>query len=170
MHHLTIDRFPGRTVPALLCDAARRLPDKVFLHFVDPALPGAEPRAVTFAAFREGAGRAAALLEAVGVGAGNRILLLAENSPEWQMLALGAQLLRAEPAAVFASLSAEPAQAVALRVRPTAIFVSTAGQWEKLAPAGVELAAAGLRLVICGEPLSPASLPPGVRSSSLAAL
>ena len=120
---LVIQRFTGRTLPALLCDTARRLPAKVFLRFVDPAAPGAPPRAVTFADFRRGVGRAAAMLEATGLGPGDRVLLLAENSPEWQMTALGAQLLRAEPAAAFASLSAEPARALALRVRPKAIFV-----------------------------------------------
>ena len=170
MHHLNIQRFAGRTVPALLCDTARRLPDKVFLHFVDPARPGAGPRCVTFAAFREGTARAAALLEGAGVAAGDRVLLLAENSPEWQMVALGTQLLRAEPAAVFASLAAEPAQAVALRVRPRVVFVSTALQWEKLAPAGDELAAAGLRMVMCGEPLAAGAAPPAVLVRSLAGL
>jgi long-chain acyl-CoA synthetase len=170
MPHLTIHRFAPRTVPALLCDAARRLPGKVFLHFVDPARPGEAPRRVTFAGLRDAAGRAAALLEGAGVTAGDRVLLLAENSPEWQMVALGAQLLRAEPAALFSSLAAEPARAVALRVRPRAVFVSGAAQWEKLSPAGAELAAAGLSLVISGEPLAPGAVPAGVRAASLAEL
>jgi len=167
---LPIQRFSGRTAPALLTDTARRLPEKVFLRFVDPAAPGAPPRDVTFREFRRGAGRAAALLEEAGVGPGDRVLLLAENSPEWQMTAFGAQLLRAEPAAAFASLSAEPARALALRVRPKALLVGGRAQWEKLAPAAEALAAAGLSLVLSGEPLPPGALPAGVREVSSAVL
>ena len=167
---LAIQRFSGRTAPALLCDTARRLPSKAFLRVVDPAAPGAPPREVTFADFRRGAGRAAALLEGAGVGPGDRVLLLAENSPEWQMAAFGAQLLRAEPAAAFASLAAEPARALALRVRPKALLVGGRAQWEKLAPAVDALAAAGLALVLSGEPLPEGALPAGVREVPAAAL
>jgi long-chain acyl-CoA synthetase len=167
---LAIQRFSGRTAPALLADTARRLPEKVFLRFVDPAAPGAPPRAVTFGAFRRGAGRAAALLEEAGVAPGDRVLLLAENSPEWQMTAFGAQLLRAEPAAAFASLAAEPARALALRVRPKALLVGGRAQWEKLAPAADALAAAGLSLVVSGEPLPAGALPMSVKQLPAAAL
>lgn len=165
---LTPLRFDGRTVPAMMCLSAQRLPDKVFLHYLDPALPGAPPRQVTFAGFRRGVGRAAAAFQGAGLGPGGRVLLVAENSPEWQFLALGAQLLRAEPAAAFASLVAEQVQAIARRVAPRVIFTSTAAQWDKLAPAGAALAGAGLALVICGEPLPPEALPGGVRALRLA--
>src|SRR5512142_3212755 len=111
---LAVQRYPVRTVPALLTETARRRPDEVFLRFLDPRSPGAAPRDVTFADLRSGVGRAAALLGAAGLGPGERLLLLADTSPEWQMLALGAQLLRAEPAAAFASLAAEQVQALAL--------------------------------------------------------
>jgi long-chain acyl-CoA synthetase len=162
---LDVHRFSARTVPALLCETARRIPGETFLRFLERA--GAPPRDLTFADFRRGVGRAAALLAGAGVGPGERVLLLAENSPEWQMLAIGAQLLRAEPAAAFASLSAEAVQGLALRVKPRALFVSTRAQWEKLAPAAAALAAGGLALVVSPEALA---LPPGVRLESLAAL
>jgi long-chain acyl-CoA synthetase len=166
---LPILRFPKRTLPALLRHTASRLPRKTFLHFLDPSAPdGAPPRQVTFAAFEQGVSRAAAFLRAAGVGAGDRVLLLAENSPEWQMLALGAQLLRAEPAALFASLAAEPAQAIARRVGARVIFVSTAAQWEKLAGAAEGLVASGLAAVISGEAIAPTALPAGVRAVPLA--
>jgi long-chain acyl-CoA synthetase len=163
---LAIERFPGRTVPALLRDTAARLPGKVFLHVVDPADPAAAPREVTFAAFRAGVSRAAAALARYGVGVGDRVLLLAENSPAWQLLALGAQLLRAEPVAVFASLAAEPARAIAARVSPRAVFVSGAAQWQKLAPGAAALVEAGLRLVVSAQPL--AGVPAGVQVVPLA--
>src|SRR5512133_2378140 len=166
MRTLDIHRFPARTLPRLLVASARRLPGKVFLRFVDPASPDARPRPYTFAAFAEGVGRAAAFLRDAGVGPGARVLLLAENSPEWQMVALGAQLLRAEPAAVFASLAAEPARTIAERVRPRAALVSSATQWEKLAPSAPALAAAGLAAVLSVEPL--ARVPVGVRAETVA--
>ncbi|MEO8196509.1 MAG: AMP-binding protein [Thermoanaerobaculia bacterium] len=97
--------------------------------------PAAAPRTLSRAAFVAGVGRAAAFLSSVGIGPGARLLLLAENSPEWQMVALAAQLLRAEPAALFASLGADTVAGIARRVRPRVVFVSTAAQWDKLASA-----------------------------------
>ncbi|HEX9049500.1 MAG TPA: AMP-binding protein [Anaeromyxobacter sp.] len=164
---LPIRRFPERTLPGLLADAGRRAPDRIFLRFLDPeAAADAPPRDVTFGELEAGAARAAAFLREAGVRPGERVLLLAENSPEWQMVALGAQLLRAEPAALFASLSAGPARAIAERVRPRVAFVSGAAQWAKLAASGPALAAAGLSAV-----LSPGALPDvpgGVRTAAVA--
>jgi long-chain acyl-CoA synthetase len=162
---LPIARFTPRTLPALLAATARRLPETPFLHVVEPGVD-APPRLVTFAAFRAAVGRAVAFLRAAGVGPGDRVLLLAENSPEWQVVALAAQHLRAEPAALFASLDAGPAQAIARRVRPRVAVISTRAQWEKLAPAAPDLAAAGLAAVLSAEPLG--ALPTGVRAAGLA--
>jgi len=159
---LPVHRFADRTLPAQLVGNAERVPDRVFLRFLDPAAPGSPPRDLTFSAFRDLAARGAAFLEAAGVGAGDRVLLLAENSPEWPAFSLAAQALRAEPAGLFASLSAGPAEEIARRVKPRVIFVSTQAQWAKLAPAAADLAAAGLTAVLSLEPLAAGSVPPGV--------
>ncbi len=143
---LPMIRYPFRTLPALAEHSARRVPDRVFIRWIDPGRPDAPPREITFAGFRAGIARAAAFLRAAGVGPGDRVLLVAENAPEWQMVALGAQLLRAEPAGVFASLSPESTQAIARRVRPRAALLSAAA-WEKLGPVAAELAASGLAAV-----------------------
>ncbi|HSD20186.1 MAG TPA: AMP-binding protein [Anaeromyxobacter sp.] len=164
---LPIERFPERTMPRLVVSAARRAPAKTFIRFIDPDAPDAPPRVLTFADFAAGTGRAAAFLRAAGVDPGARVLILAENSPEWQMLSLGAQALRAEPATLFASLAAEPVQAIAHRVGPRAAFVDSAEQWAKLAPIAPALAASGLAAVVSGEPLDPAAVPAGVRTASL---
>jgi long-chain acyl-CoA synthetase len=158
---LPLHRFQDRTVPALALRAASRHGTRTFLSFVDPSAPAAPPRTVTFAEFARAIARAAAFLRGSGVRAGDRVLLLAENAPEWQAWALGAQALRAEPAALFATLAAAPAAEIALRVRPRVAFVSGPEQWAKLAPVADALAAAGLAAVIAGEgDLGP--LPPGV--------
>jgi long-chain acyl-CoA synthetase len=159
---LELSRFAERTLPRLAVAAARRRGSATFLHFLDPASPGAPARAVTFAGFAEGVARAAALFERLGVEPGDRVLFLAENSPEWQMLALGAQALRAEPAALFTSLGAEAAMGIARRVRPRVAVVSGPGAWAKLAPASADLAAAGLRAVLSAAPLPGVAVPAGL--------
>lgn len=159
---LTIRRFPQRTLPALLRGTARRRPDAVFLRVLEPEDPRGPPRDVTFAAFERGVRRAAAALARAGLRAGDRVLMLADNSPAWQEVSLGAQALRAEPAALFSSLAGEPARAIALRVKPRVAFVSGPAQWEKLAPAAGELAAAGLVAVVSTQPLAAGAVPPGV--------
>jgi long-chain acyl-CoA synthetase len=167
MRTFTLKRFADRTLPALLRATARRSPDATFLRVLDPAARDAAPAEVTFADFERAVRRAATSLSAAGLRAGDRMLMLAENSPAWQEVALGAQALRAEPAALFANLSGEPARAIALRVRPKVAFVSGPAQWEKLAPVAGQLVAAGLAAVIAEEPLPPGVLLPGVRQLSV---
>lgn len=160
-------RFPERTIPACLVRAAARDRDRVFLRYLEPTAPDAPAREVTFGGLRDLTARALAWLEAVGVCAGDRVLLLAENSPEWQAVAVAAQTLRAEPAALFASLAALPAQEIARRVSPRVLFVSTEAQWQKLAPIAEELARGGLRAVLSTAPLT--GVPAGVIALTAAA-
>src|SRR5512138_11789 len=121
---LPVARFEQRTLPAILSAVARRHGDRPFIRWMEPTDPPAPPRVIGFRAFADGVGRAAGFLRRHGIVAGDRVLLLAENSPEWQYLSLGAQLLRAEPAALFASLAPEQAASIARRVRPRALFAS----------------------------------------------
>jgi long-chain acyl-CoA synthetase len=167
-NRLTVSRFEHRTLPAILASVSREHADRVFLRWIDPAAPKAPPVEITFAAFAEGVGRGAGFLRRAGVGAGDRLLVFAENSPEWQYLSLGAQALRAEPAAVFASLAPEQVQAIALRVRARVIFAATRAHWEKLRPVASGLSDAGLRAVVCAEPLEAGALPAGVEAVLLA--
>jgi long-chain acyl-CoA synthetase len=164
---LPISRLEARTVPAALAASARRVPNRVFLRFLDPSRRDGPLRDVRFAEFRDLVSRAAAFLVSVGVGPGVRVLLLAENSPEWQAVALAAQLIRAEPAALFASLSGPPAAEIAVRVRPRVALVSNAEQWKKLLPVAAELARQGLTTVLTLEPEALSGLPGGVRVVAL---
>jgi long-chain acyl-CoA synthetase len=162
---LPLHRFPAHSLPGLLVHTARRVPQRTFLRFFDPAVPTAPPREVTFAGFRELVARAAAFLERAGVRPGDRVLLLAENSPEWQAVAFATQLLRAEPTALFSSLAAGPAEELARRVRPRVLLVSTLEQWQKLASAAPDLAREGLAAVLSTVALPD---PPGEQSTTLA--
>jgi len=163
---LTPVRFGERTLPAILRGSARRFPADTFLRFLDPASPEASPRSITFSEFEKGVHRAAAFLRNVGVRPGDRVLLVAENSPEWQFVALAAQLLRAEPASAFANLAAEPVRDIARRVRPKVAFVSGPEQWLKLAPAADELGGLGLTALISRQMLSNGAGPSGIRLAS----
>ena len=164
MNRLSVQRFPDRTVPAQLVRTVQRFGGKPFLHFFDPARPEAPPRLVTYEAFRDLTARAAAFLAASGLTPGDRLLLLAENSPEWLAVSLATQVLRAEPAGLFSVLSAEACASIARRVGPRAVYVSTEAQWRKLAPAAAGLMASGLRLVLSHQPLPADTLPAGLRA------
>jgi long-chain acyl-CoA synthetase len=166
---LPIERFAAPTIPALLTSTTRRRPDATFLRYVEPAAPDAPPRTITFTGFARLVARGIRFLRDAGVGAGDRVLLLAENSPEWQALAIAAQHLRAEPAALFASLDAGPATEIARRVRPRVVYVSSVEQWKKLQGGAGELAAAGLVAVLCEETIDPGAVPAGVALHGLAA-
>jgi long-chain acyl-CoA synthetase len=168
MVRLPVQRFPDRTLPAQLVRTVQRSGEKPFLHFFDPALPGSPPRLVTYAGFRELTARAAAFLAASGLEPGERVLLLAENAPEWLAVSLGAQTLRAEPAGLFSVLSAGACESIARRVRPSVIYVSSEAQWRKLAPAAADLMADGLRVVLSHQPLPADSLPAGLRATTVA--
>ena len=155
-------------MPQSLVETARRKPDATFLRVVGGDARHAPVRLVTFAEFERGVRRAAAFLRGAGVLPGDRVLLFADNSAEWQEISLAAQLLRAEPAALFAHLSAEQARGLALRVRPRVLFVSSVSQWDKLAPQAVALAAGGLRSVLFGEPLGRGPPPAGLGTATTA--
>ncbi len=167
---LALVRFAARTVPALLVATARRVPNRVFLRFLDPAKRGAPPRDVSFAAFRAMVCRAAAYLEAAGLRPGDRVLLLAENSPEWQAVAIATQLLQGEPAALFASLASAPVVEIARRVGPRVAYVSTKEQWAKLAPVATELVRQGLSALLTADTLAPESLPEGLRATTVSSI
>jgi long-chain acyl-CoA synthetase len=168
MTRLPVHRFPDRTLPAQLVRTAGRFAGKPFLHHFDPARPEAPPRLVTYAAFLEATARAAAFLASAGLVPGERVLLLAENSPEWLAVSLATQALRAEPAGLFSVLSAETCASIARRVRPRVAYVSGTAQWAKLAPAAADLVANGLRAVLSHQTLPAASLPPGLRAVTVA--
>ena len=114
MTRLPVHRFPDRTLPAQLLRTAREFGGKPFLHFFEPDRPEAPPRLSPTPPSATLTARAAAFLEAAGLAPGERVLLLAENSPEWLAVSLAAQALRAEPAGLFSVLSAEACASIAL--------------------------------------------------------
>ncbi len=106
---------------------------------------GAPVRALSFGAFGRRVRAAAAWLMAQGVGPRDRVLILAQNNPQWQALSLATQLRRAHPVGLFASLDAHAAQAPMAQTRPKVVMCGDVSQWHKLALSARE---AGVRHVI----------------------
>ena len=104
---------------------------------------------LSYESFRWLVARAAGFLQAAHIGPGERVLLLAENSPEWLAVALAAQFAaRRAGRALRESSQPTPAEEIA---RGSAARRSTSpaeAQWRKLAPAAGDLVAGGLRAVL----------------------
>jgi long-chain acyl-CoA synthetase len=153
MQQLPIQRFAARTLPALLRLTSRRVGTKRFLREISPDEPNAPPVESTFSEFERAVGATAELLHRVGLAPGDRVLFLAENSADYQILQLAVQTLRAEPCALFASLGATAACALAERLTPKVLFVSSQAQFDKLHGILEGLERAGLTLIITVRPL-----------------
>lgn len=160
MRELLIERFPFRTMPALLRHSASRVPTRRFSRELVADSERDSIITVTFAQFEQSVANTSEFLSQAGLRPFERILFLAENSLDYQVASLAAQSLRAEPAAVFSNLGATAACDIALRVCPRGIYVSTEEQWEKLSSVVDSLVASGLSLRISPTHLKPV---PGLR-------
>ncbi len=90
------------TVPGLMLDCARRQPDRAAFHFrVDGRW-----QAVSWAQYRAAVTRLALGLHDLGLGHGDRIVIHAENRPEWLYADLAAESLGAIVAGAYPSSSA----------------------------------------------------------------
>lgn len=122
------------TVPRLLRSAAKACPRRVFLRVLDsrslqkPAVPW------TYGEFETQIRKAIGGLVEAGVGKGSRIVILAENSPEWQVFALAGQTLRAEVVGLFATLGETEVATILPGLQPEAILVSSSEQLAKVSP------------------------------------
>jgi long-chain acyl-CoA synthetase len=165
---LPIERFPARTLPALLRLSARRVPERCFVREITADQASLEPQAHTFADFERAVASTAQALSALGIGAGDRLLFLAENSYAWQVLAWAAQALRAVTCAAYSNLAPAAMADIARRVKPRCVFVSNEAQLGSLQPLMPALVEAGLTLMISPQALT--SAPAGLRSCTIADL
>ncbi len=108
--------------------------DTPFLNWLDPKYPKRSPQPWTYAQLSQEICQFISLLQENGIQPGDRTLILAENSPQWQTFSLASQTLRCEPAALFATLKSAQVIDIIKRVKPNAIFVSSQEQWNKIKP------------------------------------
>ena len=117
----------------------------------------------TFAELKEQAARAAAGLAAAGVSAGDRVLLMMRNRPDFHWFDIAAQFLRATPVSIYNSSSPEEIQYLADHAEAEIAIVEDAGFLERILKVREELPS--LRAVyVIAPPEGP--LPDGVHAAS----
>lgn len=100
-----IDRMvEGTTVAREFVDTVAKYGDRTALRWM---LPDGSLGSVTFAEFGERAARAAAGLRSLGVGPGDRVVLMMRNIPEFHWLDIGVLLCGATPVSIYNSSSPE---------------------------------------------------------------
>lgn len=152
---LDIERFPARTLPALLLNTASRVPNRCFVREIPTDAAKVDASSYSFSEFEHAVAATAEALAELGIGAGDRILFTAENSLAWQVVAWAAQALRAVTCAAYSNLSPQALADIATRVKPCCLFVSNEAQLKQLEPVLPMLISSGLRLTV-----SPQSMPP----------
>src|SRR5262249_36725522 len=120
------------SLPAMLLGALRENSQKVFLREIDAKEPAKKPKVWTYEKFSVEVRKAIAFLQAEGMGPRQRLLILAENSPEWQVMALAAHCLRVEVVGLFATLGRLDLEGILERTQPQIVVISNSAQLEKL--------------------------------------
>lgn len=124
-----------------------------------PALTGAEGT-WTYGELHAAVDAAAAWLAGLGVGAGDRVLLVSENCRAYGALLLAAARLDAWPVLVNARLATAEIEAIAAHARPRRVVFTPSRRTEMHAKKfGAHFAAAGILGGLAAGPLDPAATP-----------
>ena len=97
------EKTAGRTVPLAFLDQVRARPDAVALRWLD----GSTWREWTWAEYADRAARLAGALQDLGVGHGDRVVLMMRNRPEFHVADVAAMLVGATPISIYNSSSVE---------------------------------------------------------------
>ncbi|MFN0090931.1 MAG: AMP-dependent synthetase/ligase [Acidimicrobiales bacterium] len=116
-------RVAGRTIPRAFIDTVRTHGGRTALRWKDPA---GEWAAMSFSELAEATARAAAGLQALGVGPGDRVVLMLRNRPEFHVADLAALFCGATPISIYNSSSAEQVAYLAGHSRARAAVVEGA--------------------------------------------
>ena len=87
------ERVAGKTIPSMFLETARANPDLIALRAKD----GDAWQETTYREYEQLVARATAGLEALGVGPGDRVVLMMRNRPEFHWLDVAACFLGATP-------------------------------------------------------------------------
>jgi long-chain acyl-CoA synthetase len=96
----------GQTVPTRFAETVRNLPDGIALRWKD----GDAWRHWTWTDYAERATRLAASLQELGVGRGDRVVLMMRNRPEFHVADMAALLLGATPISIYNSSAPDQIQ------------------------------------------------------------
>jgi long-chain acyl-CoA synthetase len=128
----------GDSVPKAFLRTAAAHPEVVALRrMADDASGGWEE--TTFAQLRDQVARVAAGLAAAGVSAGQRVVLMMRNRPEFHAIDLAVSFLRATPVSIYNSSSPEELQYLVHHAEAEVAIVEDAGYLERFLKVRAEL-------------------------------
>ena len=118
----------GQTVPRLFLQTVAANGDQVALRSMDPAGGWNE---WTFNEYRDLVARGSGPLAALGLGAGDKVVMMMRNRPEFHWLDMAAQFLRIAPVSIYNSSSVEEIVYLTDHCEAQAAIVEDAGFLEK---------------------------------------
>ena len=179
MPHVSIEEVhhavEGTTAPQLFLKLASEHPQLAALHSMRGDAPGSW-NSWTLSEYADVTAKAAAGLQAAGLGSEQRLLLMMRNRPEFHWFDLAAQFLRATTVSIYNSSSPEEIQYLAGHAGAEIAIVEDAGYLNKLLEVRDELSALKQIYVIdppaggCPAGVQPASALLNHGSADLAAL
>jgi long-chain acyl-CoA synthetase len=135
MSHVSIEEVHrsvvGTTAPRLFLRLVGEQPDLVALHSMKDDTPGSW-NAWTLADYADNTARATAGLREAGLKAGQRMLLMMRNRPDFHWFDLAAQFLRATPVSIYNSSSPEEIQYLAEHAEAEIAIVEDSGFLDRL--------------------------------------
>jgi long-chain acyl-CoA synthetase len=126
--HLASTEVFGRTLPGRVAQWARERPDAVAIRHKDMGIW----KEITWAGYFEAIDIVAHGLRALGVGAGDAVAILSENSPEWVFVDLAAQGIGACSAGVYQTNPPEDVAYVLDHSRAPIVFCEDQEQVDKV--------------------------------------
>ncbi len=135
------------TIPARFLQTLRTRPDAVALR----RTVNGETETITFSEYAARAARVAAGLRALGVGHGDRVVLLIGNRPEFHAADLAALLLGATPISIYNSSSPDQIRYLVGHARATLAIVEDADYLERILAVRDELPDLGAVVLIDGD-------------------
>jgi long-chain acyl-CoA synthetase len=127
----------GQTVPSRFLRTVRARPEAVALRAKD----GDGWRELTFAQYADGACRVAGGLRELGVGRGDRVVLMMRNRPEFYVADMGALLAGATPISIYNSSAPEQVEYLAGHCEAKAAILEDVGFLERFLKVRSELPA-----------------------------
>ncbi len=153
------ERVAGRTVPSEFLRTARAHPDATAVRWME----GDALQSLTFTEVVERAARAAAGLRELGVGPGDRVVMMLRNIPEFHWTDLAVLLCGATPVSIYNSSSPEQVQYLASHCEAKVAIVEDEGFLERFLKVRDELPDLGPIVVVH----APEVLPDGVHDWSV---
>jgi len=156
---------PGPNLPAMMFGLARTWPERPMLrHFRDGAW-----QSVTWAAFALAAASVARHLRAAGVHAGDRVMIVSENRPEYPIAETALMAIRAVPVPAYVTNTIDDHAHILRDCGARGAIVSSAALAGRLREAGARAGGLELLVVMDGPPEAAAGHPRLIPWAELAA-